>query len=112
MTRTLHFQDLGSYHRWLSFGHIHNKFHGRANIMIHGKHHAVVHKTHHEAREIHEERRDGRVRTIKINLGRAYGVKIQGATSSKPYKTGKTRVPNNIWRGVGGGMNIKIPRIF
>lgn len=103
MVRTLHFNSMEGYRKWLAFGHIHNKFHGKAHIMIHGKHHAVVHKTHHEAREIHEYRgeRGEHHRVIKLNIGRGTGVMIQGARSSKPYRTGKTRIPNNIWRGVG-----------
>jgi hypothetical protein len=95
---------MASYERWLAFGHIHDKFHGRANIMIHGKHHAVVHKTHHSVPQIHEYRHDGQHRIKFLNVGRGSGVKIQGARSSKPYKTGKTRVPSNIWRGSNKGI--------
>lgn len=116
MPKTLHFHDMASYHRWLAYGHIHHKFHGRANIMIRGKHHAVVHKSHHQAREIHEAR-EGRTRVIQLKIGRGSGLVIQGARSSTPYRKGKTKVPSNIWGGIekgrntGFGVNIRFPKL-
>lgn len=119
MPRTLHFSSVEGYHKWLAFGHIHHKFHGRANIMIRGKHHAVVHKEHPTASHIHEYRQGGRHIAHKINysLGRGTGIMVEGARSSRPYKTGKTKVPKKIWGGiekghnVGMGVNVRFPNL-
>jgi hypothetical protein len=100
MPKTLHFENIAGYHRWLAFGHIHNKFHGRANIMIHGKHHAVVHKTHHGAHEMHEYK-EGNHRVIKLNLGRGIGVKMK---TGKGNNLKKPTSFNTIWRGTDKGI--------
>lgn len=99
MVRTLHFQDVGSYHRWLAFGHIHHKFHGKAHIMIRGKHHAVVHKTHHEAGEIREHR-EGRIRIIRVKMGRGMGMGVRGKGNSVK----RPNLNSNIWHGANHGI--------
>lgn len=110
MTRTINFHNTTDYHKWLAYGHIHHKFHGQALITINGKKHAVVHKPHHKSKVIYEHKENG-VRTIQLKVGHGTGIMIQGARSNKPYRTGRTKVPNNIWHGGGGLGVIKMPKI-
>lgn len=42
--KTAHFKSVAAYDRWLAYGHIHHKFHGKENVVIAGKHHKVIHE--------------------------------------------------------------------
>jgi len=41
--KTIHFKNKEAYRKWLSYGHMHKKFHGRKRITIGGKAHRVKH---------------------------------------------------------------------
>ena len=42
--KTVNFKSKAAYERWLAFGHIHGKFHGKEKVTIRGKPHKVEHQ--------------------------------------------------------------------
>ncbi len=42
--KAVNFKNAGDYQKWLAYGHMHNKFHGKEKVKIAGKSHKVDHK--------------------------------------------------------------------
>jgi len=104
----LHFKNKEAYRKWLAYGFIHKKFHGKQGIYIQGKIHRVVHAEHgaHGEYSIHEFHPDGTY--IKTHNFRN---EIKGLKTdlSRNRKSGSGKYGFSRSYGFGNIMSGKLP---